>query len=218
MKVEQASCSQDAHAQWRRKAAHPSPQSSKKNAGRDTSGSRRGLLQLREGKGHKVESPKPSLSRSPTPSLLPTPEGTFQAPLLSPLVSVAVIAHCPPHHPPARPPRTPLPPPGVPPLSLVLFLTAFAPLLRRCGCSLSLGCLNTSSSYLCPAPWTTARVSLSASQCKVPRSELWLSLPCLKGPPLVPPFTQLLKPQTWYSSSIFPFSLILCTACISQAQ
>ena len=40
MKVEQASCSQDAHAQWRRKAAHPSPQSSEKNAGRDTSGSR----------------------------------------------------------------------------------------------------------------------------------------------------------------------------------
>ena len=33
VKVEQASCSQDAHAQWRRKAAHPSPQSSKKNAG-----------------------------------------------------------------------------------------------------------------------------------------------------------------------------------------
>lgn len=175
-----------------------------------------GLLQLREGKGHKVESPKPSLSRSPTPSLLPTPEGTFQAPLLSPLVSVTVIALCPPR---PSPLRTPLPPPGVPPLSLVLFLTAFAPpFLRRCGCSLSLGCLNTSSSYLCPAPWTTARISLSASQCKVPRSELWLSLPCLRGPPLVPPFIQLLKPQTWYSSSIFSFSLILCTACISQAQ
>lgn len=148
------------------------------------------LFQLREGRGQKVGSPKPSLSRSPTPSLLPTPEGTFQALLLSPLVSVLVITHCP-------PPRTPLPPPGVPPPSLVLFLTTFAPpFLRPCGCSFSLGCLNTSSSHRCLAPWTTARVSLPGSQCKVPRSELWLSPPCLKVPPLVPPFIQLVKPQT----------------------
>ena len=148
------------------------------------------LLQLREGRGQKVGSPKPSLSRSLTPSLLPTPKGTFQAPLLSTLVSVGVIAHCP-------PPRTPLSPPGVPPPSLVLLLTTFAPpFLRRCGCSFSLGCLNTSSSHRCPAPWTTARGSLPGSQCKVPRSELWLSPPCLQVPPLMPPFIQLVKPQT----------------------
>lgn len=189
MKVEQASCSRDAHAQWRRKAAHLSPQSSKKNAGRDTSGSR-GPAPAQGGEGAESGVTKTVFVRSPTPSLLPTPKGTFQAPLLSTLVSVGVIAHCP-------PPRTPLPPPGVPPPSLVLLLTIFAlPFLRRCGCSSSLGCLNTSSSHRCPAPWTTARGSLPGSQCKVPRSELWLSPPCLQVPPLVPPFIQLVKPQT----------------------
>lgn len=101
--------------------------------------------------------------------------------------------------------RTPLPSPGVLPPSLALFLSAFAPpLLRQRSCSPSLGSLTISSSRLCPAHWTSPLASLPVSQCKVLKRELWLSPPHLFLH-LVPPFTQLLKPQTWYSSLIFPF-------------
>lgn len=71
MKVEQASCSQDAPAQWEKKQPTRHHRAVRKMQG-GTSGSRRGLLQLRE-EGAQSGVPKPSLSKVSNTLLLPTP-------------------------------------------------------------------------------------------------------------------------------------------------
>ena len=117
-----------------------------------------------------------------------------------------MIAHCPPPGDPAALSWGPSSCPGSLPYCLA------PPFLRRCGGSPSLCCLNTSSSHLCQPPGPLHGSVSQPLRVRCPEVNSGYPLPASKFLHLVPAI------HSGYSSLIFSFSLILCTACISQAQ
>ena len=165
------------------------------------------LLHLREGRGAESGVTKTVFVKVTNTLHLTSSKGHFPGCVAQPSWEYRCDRSLP------SPRGTPLPSPGVPPPALVLFLTASLLLFSGDVVVLPPCAVLTHPVHTSAQPPGPLHGSVSQPlRVRCPEVNSGYPLPASKFLHLVPAI------HSGYSSLIFSFSLILCTACISQAQ